>query len=1237
LQIPPAVAPGEDLPVEWHISGWTDLAGTGEFELILLFTPGFDPSGAAVPPDYIYPGAELRIPVTGPDGTVTFRVTGDDQEPFRLLAGLLRVSDGELISTASALLPDPRHPQPVPESGPGLLPVGWSGEASGWFEYEWSDMAGKMSWYGPYSGGPGQASRAHIDFTYGGVPDGSVIEVCSRGGVPSASDLAPALARARPSVGPEALFTFDDWNCVRQTLELSSAGFIQIGHFDSAEGRHLDPDSGSPLEDAASYTWDVWVKSLGSVAFPEPSAVASATRAGAAKVASIFRRPEVQGGGVTVAQSWAEGPHPWVNFEGFSTNCPVGEVLPGEWGICQASWTIYNDSPFRLYGWAGYDLALAPTPSTAPIWYTSLTELCRVGTFNAEVDCLMEPVQKGVPPANNNPVFKATHWADLSPWQRIPMSKTIFWTLDPNIHWAELRSFLSSCKNGEDCGLANPFKAVGFAADPINTYSGGFDVQPEDLSVPTSAGPLTFQRSYASLATQTYTAPLGFGWAHNQDVRLIFPDDPGGQRGVVWFKAHTANQYAFLDNRNGTYTATPGVVAGLTRQAGPPVTYRVTTSDSTVYLFDENGRLLTHSDPQGRTLSYTYDGAGRVSQVSADAGARYLGFTYDASGRLAAVADHTGRTVMFGYNLSADLASVVDVLGGTWTYSYDGSHHLTQVTDPRGTIVLRVEYDASGRAVRQFDGLGNRVVEITYNPDGAASIVDARANATIHTYDDRRTLTSVTDTAGGATAKAYAGNFQPSSITDVDGDTTQLTWSANGANLTQVLDAEGNQTDLTYDALNNLTSVSDPAGNVTTYTYSGTLLTSATDALGNTTTYSYTPEGFLASVTDARGNTTSYNYDSFGQRISMTDAIGNTWTYAYNALGRLIDTTEPNGRVTHSEFDAGGRMTRSVRNFDASRPQNDENDFNIVTEYAYDAVGNQIVVTDTFGLTTTYEYDDANRLVRTTDPGGNVTNNTYDAAGNLIATTDALGRTTTYAYDELNRQVSTTDALGNTTSTAYNPDGTVAASTDALGRSTSYAYDDLKRVTVTTDALGGDTMTAYDAAGNVAATTDAQGRTTAYEYDALNRLVRQIDPLGGVTQHFYDAAGNSIRTTDARGNSTTYTYDALNRQVSATDSLGGTATYAYDAVGNRTSVTDARGNSTTFTYDTLDRLVATTDPLGAVTSTAYDALGAPSSGRTPTGTPPSSSTTPSTAWCVRRTRSAARQPLPTTPPATRPR
>jgi len=739
--------------------------------------------------------------------------------------------------------------------------------------------------------------------------------------------------------------------------------------------------------------------------------------------------------------------------------------------------------------------------------------------------------------------------------------------------------------------LAAAAGTQGVEAGPINTRTGGYDFLTTDLSLQTSAGPLTFQRTYSSLTTDLYKDALGPGWTHNHDLRLVFPGDPGGMPGVVLFKATFSNLYRFIDNGDGTYDAYPGLFASLVYEEGPPATFAVVDSGQGRFIFDDQGRIARREDSQGRGFDYQYDLQDRLSRVSDDSGLRYLELSYDAGGRISLVEDHSGREVSLDYDLNGDLVSVVDALGQTWEYVYGPDHLLAEVLDPRGLTVERTEYNVDGRAVRQYDGLGNLVVEITYNADGTSTIVDALSNSKTHDYNYRNTLTDEIDAAGETSSRRYDLNFRPTTITDEDGDATQLAWSADGANLTQVIDAEGGQTDLIYDGLNNLTDVTDPRGFLTSYAYDGTLLTSSTDALDNTTSYTYTPEGFLASVTDPRGNTTSYTYDEFGQRTSMTDALLNTWTYDYDDLGRLVDTTNPFGRVTHNEYDAAGRLIRVTRNYDPAEEQNEDDQINIVTEYAYDEAGNQVAVTDTFGRTTTYEYADSNRLTRTIDPAGNESTNAYDEAGNLIATTEALGRITTYSYDELNRLVATADPLGNQNTTAYNPDGTLASTTDALGRTTSYQYDDLKRVIAVTDPVGNQTTTSYDEAGNVASTTDALGRATLFEYDALNRLIRQNDPLGGVTEHFYDAAGNRTRTVDPRGNSTRFFYDELNRLEQVVDAQDNSTTYVYDAVGNRAAVTDANGNTTGFTYDALYRLIATQDPLGSTNETFYDALG----------------------------------------------
>jgi RHS repeat-associated protein len=736
-----------------------------------------------------------------------------------------------------------------------------------------------------------------------------------------------------------------------------------------------------------------------------------------------------------------------------------------------------------------------------------------------------------------------------------------------------------------------PFDDTQGTGSPINTRTGGYNFSVEDLTFPTSAGPLAFRRTYSSMTTDLYTDALGYGWTNNHTARLIFSDDPEGQPGVVLFKARTSNRYEFIDNEDGTFLAAPGVCGSLTREEGPPILYTVTDQVQRQYIFDENGVLLSWADSVGHTWNYDYDTDDRLEEISDEDGERVLYLEYDGQGRIDEIGDHAGREVSFGYDAASDLVSVTDVLGQVWTYTYNAEHRLTEVIDPRGITVERTEYDVQGRAVRQYDGEDELVVEIIYNPDGTSTVVDALGNSATHIYDPRKTLTDEVDPFGETTSKVFDLNFRPEAITDEEGDTTQLTWSFDGANLTQVVDAEDNQTDLTYDELNNLTEVVNPRGYLTNYDYDGTLLTKTTDAFGEETIYTYTPEGFLESVTDPLGNTTSYTYDQYGQRTSMTDALGNSWTYSHDDLGRLVETEDPLGRVTHNEYDDAGRLVRVTRNYDPALSQNEDDEYNIVTEYVYDEVGNQVEVIDTYGNSTEYEYDDANRLIRTTNTEGYQTTNIYDEAGNLIATTDALGRTTTYDYDELNRLLETTDPLGNSTTMVYNPDGTVASTTDALGRTTTYTYDDLKRVVATTDPLSNTTTTEYDETGNVVTTTDALGRETNYEYDALGRLILQTDLEGGETEHFYDEVGNRVQTIDPNGNPTTYTYDELNRLETVTDALGNTTVYEYDAVGNRIAVTNANDYTTTFVYDDLDRLVEIHDPLGNTTRTFYDALG----------------------------------------------
>jgi len=789
-------------------------------------------------------------------------------------------------------------------------------------------------------------------------------------------------------------------------------------------------------------------------------------------------------------------------------------------------------------------------------------------------------------------------------------------------------------KNGlgdpRECAIDGCANAVATAGDPIDTRTGNFDYSLVDLSVQTIAGPLTLQRSYASqaLTAGLYSTEMSPGWTHNQDIRLMIEGD------TVWFKGHTLNQYRFSANLDGTYTPYPGVLANLTKNnqnttAPEDDVYTLTGSDQSVYTFDYTRKLQSWRNELDYGFEYSY-ASDLLDRVTEPTSGRYLQFNYQ-SGRLASVNDPTSRQVIFGYDANGDLTSFTDARGKTWTYEYDGtSHRLASVVEPSASAgeILRIVYDAQGRATEQFDGANQRIVKITFNTDGTSTIEDALGREATHSYDHRNTNTGRADTSGYTLQKTYDANFRPDLVKDQDNRTLQYTWSANGANLTHIQDAANYETSLQYDAGNHLTQVKDPLydpavpnNHVIDYAYTGTLLTGATRQTVEwgpiTTSYTYTttadapqPVDLLKTITDALGHTTHLIYDAAGQLVSIQDAELHTTQFAYDNLGRVTDVTDPLGRVTHTQYDGAGNVTKVIQNYDTSKAQNAQNLYNLTTEFFYDEQGRFYQTLDTLGATTTYTYDAAGRVYQVIDDNGKTSTSVYNAAGQLNSVSDPLGHSTGYEYDSAGRLWKIKDALNRVILTyAYNPDSTLLTETYPTPTGdyvvTYETYDALKRPTRVSDNAGHVSEVMYDAYGNPLTRTDALGRVTKYEYNDLGLLSAVVqnyktnpgsgdDPnaTNARTEYAYDKAGNLKKIKDANGHETIYDYDVLNRLWKITDPLGHVTEFGYDALGNRTSLKDANNQTTIFNYDIANRLDIIDYPSGMTdVDFGYDPLG----------------------------------------------
>lgn len=691
---------------------------------------------------------------------------------------------------------------------------------------------------------------------------------------------------------------------------------------------------------------------------------------------------------------------------------------------------------------------------------------------------------------------------------------------------------------------------------------------------------------------------LGQEWryAYDSEHHLVEVIDPDGKTivrteyyspPVVDFNNVSLANFGNQDGPHSVNVEDEGRTLHLTGNTWKSIPFPYTITPNTVIEFDFRSNTQGEAHGIGLDSDNTAD-LNRVFRVygteSSGFNDAYKNYTDSAPGwkhyKLQPYNYYRGKTFDWTQNLIHLFFTNDQDVASPSADSYFSNVRIYEATEP------------VGKAIRQYDGDGNLVVSLQYHPNSTTTVTDALGQQTVYSYDARGTLSRVEDPLHTETTKTFDSRFRPTTIVNAAGHTLTLIWSADGTDLLTKTDPAGNRTDMTYDSLHNLTSVTDPRGFLTAYTYNGTLLTSKTDALNNATTYTYTPEGYLKTETDPAGRTTTYSYDSSGYRIAAVDFLGHTTTYAYDDQGNLLDTTDPLGVVTHNEYDAAGWLIRVTRNYDAGRPQNDENLYNLVTQYVYDSHGNRVAMTDPLGRTTLYEYDSSNRLISITDPAGNKTSHRYNAAGQLIETTDPLGHSTRYEYDPGGRLVKTVNAYGQIDrAIVFDVESNTTSVSDAFGRMTVTHFDPLGRPVQVVDPAGGQAITTYDESGNIIARTDALGRRTVYEYDALNRLIKTTDPNGRITETFYDSLGNRTATVDALGNVTAYAYDSAGRLIAVTDPLGRVTQTEYDSYGRRIASIDPDGRRTVYAYDLLGRVVAVTDPAGHVTRTEYDALG----------------------------------------------
>jgi YD repeat-containing protein len=262
----------------------------------------------------------------------------------------------------------------------------------------------------------------------------------------------------------------------------------------------------------------------------------------------------------------------------------------------------------------------------------------------------------------------------------------------------------------------------------------------------------------------------------------------------------------------------------------------------------------------------------------------------------------------------------------------------------------------------------------------------------------------------------------------------------------------------------------------------------------------------------------------------------------------------------------------------------------------YDRANNIEFTTDALGRETHYEYDALNRRTKIVeaDPDGIAgaltspeTEYAYDAVGNTVSVTDPLGGITKYVYDDLNRQVFIISP---------DPDGAAGPEISPI---TGYTYDAFGNVRTATRYS--DSAVVNIVSGHIVGVSDPAAETTAFVYDGLNRRVKVTEPgpqPSPVITYAYDLVGNLVSALDPLNSETKYEYDALNRLTFTIypdpDGASGPETSpitanTYDAVGNLTAMT-RYSYSALINRNAQGHITSISDPAAQVTTYEYDAL-----------------------------------------------
>ncbi|MCL2726151.1 MAG: type VI secretion system tip protein VgrG [Polyangiaceae bacterium] len=425
-------------------------------------------------------------------------------------------------------------------------------------------------------------------------------------------------------------------------------------------------------------------------------------------------------------------------------------------------------------------------------------------------------------------------------------------------------------------------------------------------------------------------------YGYNQDGQLVTVHDRAGElaREFEW-KNHRISAHRFRGGPWHRY-----------RYAGEEPTVKViehTNEEGLGYQFQyhsepsspegkpRNATIVT--DSLGRTETYRFEGAAGLSRLIEHhrADGSMVRNRYDGDGRLMSSTDPLGRTTRFhrdaqgnptGVELPGRISSAQD---------FDEAGRLVSRTDPTGAVT-RYRYDRYQRLteVEQADGSVERYRypdprEQPLICDRPTEIEDAKGGVMRLRYNEAGQVVSHTDSSGHTDSRAYDRCGHAIAVTDPLGNTTRHERDPMGR-ITATQLPNGQIQRYRYDRQGNLVRV-EPDENTL-----GSVQEIIRDLWGRpvrtvqgglTILQDWDVAGRLTTLTNENGAQARFVWDTMDRMVEEIGFDGRVQGYRYDAAGQLVQTSDGNTVSRYRWDEAGRQIERQVPATEAAPAQSE--------------------------------------------------------------------------------------------------------------------------------------------------------------------------------------------------------------------------------------------------------------------------------------------------------------------------